>query len=315
MEKKLGTPFSYVSGAIVDKNTILMLARYDDAEGASCVIKYDLVSQKTLFFDIYFNATHMCLFKDLIYVTGIDGLVVVFTIKDMYEAGTDGEDDAYFDQESIDDSENGTDTYGDIRELRLIEKSIYAVGMGRQVYRRDGKNLWSHIDQGVLDRSDNTETVHGFNSMDGYEDSLMIAAGFGGEIWRYQQAKWIQLNSPTNVILSKVKMVKDIAYICGKAGILLKVKNDCIEVTPNDETEEQLWGLEWFGESLYAATLNNIYILNQDNRLECLDMGLDSVNCGKLIAGCGLLMSVGRKDVCVTDDGHSWIDATIRYKE
>src|SRR5689334_10453439 len=52
-----------------------------------------------------------------------------------------------FAEEHIDPSKDGPEYQGMMRDIRIIGEHAYAAGMGRQVYRREGKNKWKRIDQ------------------------------------------------------------------------------------------------------------------------------------------------------------------------
>jgi hypothetical protein len=233
-----------------------------------------------------------------LFAVGPDGRVLV---------GSTGGDK----EELIDATKNGPGLHGDIRDLRFIGKHLYAAGMGRQVYRREGRQKWVHRDTGVLQKPSTTE-VKGFNSIDGISESDMYAVGFGGEIWRWNGKGWSQCDSPTNAILNSVRAVKDeLIYVCGPSGLLLAGRRDEWKIVGHDSSDEEFWALEWFRNELYVAADESLFRLNADDTLELVDMGLGyGVTCGFLHASAGLLLSVGRKHVCWTKDGKQWFDIT-----
>nr|WP_319490554.1 hypothetical protein [uncultured Desulfobacter sp.] len=310
---KIGSPWSFTAGYVQDKDTCFFVGQFDDVEESAAAIKWDLKQKDKYLFDIFFDATQFVVLQDEGFVTGIDGTITVFDVKKMYGPGQPDEDEEGEDEE-IDDSDNGVKVHGDIRELRVINENLYAVGMGRQIYRREGKNHWTHQDYGILDDPTNTKSVFGLNSMDAIGDT-MCAAGFGGEIWWRKNDIWVQMDSPTNVILNKVKAVKNIVYICGKGGVLLKGNEKNINVVEHNSTEDEFWSLEYYQDTIYAATRKNVYML-KNNDLIPVKMGLgDDTSCGFLHANDGILMSVGTKDICITKDGKTWEDITPRYKQ
>ncbi len=68
---------------------------------------------------------------------------------------------------------------------------------------------------------------------------------FCGEIWRCNKG-WQQLESPTNVILNKVKVVRDdLIYVCGQQGMLLVGTDNVWSIVDHGSTTDQIWDLEW----------------------------------------------------------------------
>jgi hypothetical protein len=210
--------------------------------------------------------------------------------------------------EQIDPSGNGPGLHGHIRDLRFIGNHMYAAGMGRQVYKREGKDQWVRLDAGVL-QTPGTTDVKGFNSIDGLGEDDMFAAGFGGEIWHFNKGKWQQDASPVDVILNKVRVIrKDLAFAGGQMGTLLRRNDDRWEVVDHHSTTNEIWDIEWFNDTLYLATDKKLFRLLPNDTLELVDMKLGKdVTCGALHANDGVLLSVGRKHVCYTEDGKKWI--------
>src|SRR5262245_24555232 len=92
---------------------------------------------------------------------------------------------------------------GPMRAIRSIEGKAYAVGMYRQVYRRDGVNNWTCIDQETRPPNDDKKVVS-FEAIDGFSADEVYAAGRNGEIWCYDNRGWKRLDSPTNMILTNL---------------------------------------------------------------------------------------------------------------
>ena len=301
--KKASEFYSFVSGYVQDSETLRIIAQLDDlietGEPNSTLMKWVRSENKWYSFDFDWFATSLSvvLTPELqVFAAGPDGRVMVGTIH--------GEQ-----QEKIDPSEDGPDVHGDIRDLRIIGKHLYLVGMGRQVYRRES-GKWVRRDAGVLQTPDLDE-VKGFNAIDGLSEDDIYAVGWDGEIWHLKKGTWRQIESPTNVILNGVRVIKkNLAFACGQNGILLRGYGDTWDVVEQDGTDDQIWDLEWFKDTLYLATDDAIYQLLPDDTLEPVDMRLgDEVTCGSLHAKDGVLLSVGTKHVCFTEDGVNWQDA------
>src|SRR5262245_53048090 len=120
-----------------------------------------------------------------------------------------------FSDEVIDDSKDGPERTGALRDARFIAGRVFAVGMARQAYRRGGAGKWARIDADI--RSKKPELA-GFNGVDGFSDRDVYAAGFKGEIWRWNGKTWTKLDSPTNVALHRVRCVPpSTVYVVGAA--------------------------------------------------------------------------------------------------
>ena len=152
--------------------------------------------------------------------------------------------------------------------------------------------------------------VSGFNSIDGLGEDDIYAVGYGGEIWRRVNNTWRQLESPTNVILHRVRVVKKkLAYASGQKGVLLRGVGDSWQEIRHDSTQDNLWGLEWFKGTLYMASEDTLYRLNDDDDLDVVDMqGIDT--CGHLHANDGVMWSFGTKNIAWSEDAVNWNDVT-----
>jgi hypothetical protein len=195
---------------------------------------------------------------------------------------------------------------GPMRGLRSIGGKAYAVGTHRQVYRRDGANTWTCIDETTRPESEDPRVVS-FESIDGFSPEEIYAAGRQGEIWLYDSRQWHRLNSPTNMILTDVCCAGDgNVYVCGRYGTLLRGRDGRWEVIGQESTQEDLWRAIWYREKLYLSTMRFLYTL-EDNRLEQVDFGGDvPITCFHLSAADGVLWSIGAKDV-MSYEGTNWV--------
>jgi len=154
--------------------------------------------------------------------------------------------------------------------------------------------------------------VAGFNSIDGLSEDDFYAVGFGGEIWRCLKGRWRQIESPTNVVLHRVRVVPDdLAYACGQEGVLLRGRGDEWEQIDHGATEDNLWDLEWYGDRLYLAHDDGLFTLKGANSLEAVKFGIrGTITCRHLHANDGVLLSSGPKNVVWTSDGKKWEEIT-----
>ena len=212
-------------------------------------------------------------------------------------------------EERLDPSLEGPRGRGNVRGVRLIGDHVYAVGMGRQVYRRDGPGIWSHCDTDVV-RPVGALDITGFSAIDGLVESDLFAVGMGGEIWTRDDRGWRPVDSPTNVILQCVRAVAPgLVYACGQQGVLLRGSPEGWEPVAHSSTRDDLWGMEWFEDRLYVASSKAIFRLDGDD-LHRVDTGLgDSFTYGELHAGEGAMWSFGAMNIARTD-GRAWMDST-----
>lgn len=297
---------SYVTGFVQNKGYLFALMRYDELEeaghGDTDIARWDRANKRWASFSLEWAATHLHVASTptpfAAYATGPEGRVVIKTASKA-------------DEELIFPGADGPEGLGDIRDLRLIGETLYATGMNRQVYRRKPTGGWVRADTGVVITKPSLKTVHGFNSIDGRSEKDIYAAGFGGEMWRFDGKRWRQIESPTNLMLDRVRAVaKDRVYICGKEGVLLRGHLDAWEVVDHGGTDDELWDVEIFEDAIYLATDDAVFRLNDDDELEPVKLGKKNVTCGALHANDGVLMSVGRSHVLYTEDGRKWHEIT-----
>ncbi len=212
------------------------------------------------------------------------------------------------DHEVIDGSDDGPPGHGEIRDLRWVGKALYAAGMNRQVYRRVPGEPWRRHDAACLGDPKELE-VFGFNAIDGVTEDDLYAVGFAGEIWHCRDGKWRAADSPTNVILHRVRAAgpREI-YAAGQMGVVLRGHDDVWDFLEHDLTEDDLWGMEWFQGRLYLASKSGLFRVDGDT-LEKVDTGLGAGRTyAHLHSGGGALWSFGPLHLAWTTDGEHWHD-------
>lgn len=204
-----------------------------------------------------------------------------------------------------DNEETGISGRGELRGVCAVEGVAYACGMDRQVYRRHDENDWRAMDTGARPPLDD-ETIVGFETIGGFSRKEIYAAGWNGEIWEFNGKRWVQHDSPTNLILSALCCGEDgVVYIAGQSGTLLRGRNGTWDVLEQDDVSEDLWSLAWFDGALYASSLLAVYRLVND-RLELVDFGdAQPSSCFHLSAADGALWSIASKAI-VAFDGSTW---------
>lgn len=195
---------------------------------------------------------------------------------------------------------------GALRCIRGIRGRFYAAGMKRQVYVRLDKGRWMAIDNGARPPVESKQVV-GFESIDGFSDKEIYAAGWLGEIWKYDGKIWRQIDSPTNIILTNVCCAgDDNVYIAGRLGLLIRGRNQEWEVLDTHNFKEDFWGMAWYQGKLYLSTTRSVYSWEGD-RLERVDFEDDvPATCYQLSVAGDQMWSIGAKDV-MAFDGTEWV--------
>jgi hypothetical protein len=211
-------------------------------------------------------------------------------------------------EENVIAGEDSPDKHGPMRGINNINGKAYAVGMNRQVYRRDAKDIWRcmHYSSETDNEEDDSEVI-GFEAIDGFSDDEIYTVGLGGEIWKYNGSVWQAVDSPTNLPLTCVICAGDgNVYACGRKGILLSGRDSSWNLIEHDVMEDDIWGMAWFKDELYLSTLWEVYKLNKQFSLTPVNFGSDvPSSCFHLSESNGVLWSVGKKDI-MSFDGNKW---------
>jgi|CXWL01.1.fsa_nt_gi hypothetical protein len=190
-----------------------------------------------------------------------------------------------------------------IRNANEIKGFVYACGMKRQVYKRIDEEKWIDLSAPSPDSSEKA----GFEAIGGYSADEIYAVGWRGEIWGFDGKKWENKASPTNKILTSICCTpKGECYICGQQGVVIKGRKDEWEII-NRESDINIdfWDLCWFQDRLYIASMNNLYVLENNELIDVDFGGIEPPSCFSLTTSEGILWSVGNSDV-VSFDGTSW---------
>jgi hypothetical protein len=208
-------------------------------------------------------------------------------------------------EEQIGRGEDHPEKRGPLREVRTIAGRAYACGMDRQVYRRDAAHAWTCIDMDMR-KAPAALDVFGFESIHGFSENDIYAVGWHGEIWHFDGSRWSRIESPTDLILTRVFCAEDgRVYICGQQGMLIRGRGSSWQVVEHGDTQEDLWDLQWFNGRLYLSTTRMLYIL-EDDRLKIVDTGDEiPATCYHLDAADGIMWSIGAKDI-LQFDGQTW---------
>jgi len=160
-----------------------------------------------------------------------------------------------------------------LRDVRVIGRATYAVGMGRQVYRRSGPAKWTPISEEA--RPTTRGKVTGFNGIAGWDEENLIAVGYDGEIWRRRHGEWSQIESPTDLLLNLVEVVSpELAFACGLNGTLLRMRGETWQkIEHGREETESLIAMAYFRDRLYLSDGETLLRLEADDTLSTVDIG------------------------------------------
>ncbi|SPB18051.1 hypothetical protein NOV72_05250 [Caballeronia novacaledonica] len=190
-----------------------------------------------------------------------------------------------------------------IRNACTIDGYVYACGMKRQVYERSGENQWRDLSAPLASSG---ETA-GFESIQGYSREEIYAAGWSGEIWEFDGARWFDRAQLTNLILTCICCAPNgEVFVGGQEGTLIRGRHDVWTLMNwEDGFGADIWDVHWFGDCLYVATYSNLYTLDGTSLIP-VDFGpVGQLSCFNLTSAGGTLWSIGHNDVA-SFDGTTW---------
>jgi hypothetical protein len=283
-----GTPLSQVSGWVVMAMDDLAAQEIEH----SAILKYNAGT---------FEATCLKMFRSraALWLPGRQEVAIV---------GDSGEC-AVIDQNGVDrdefvtSSERNPRNTGHIRAATVLADEVIAVGMQRQVYRRDALGNWSDMMQGLPDSD--PEGVTGFECILALSDEEVYAAGWRGEIWMFEGRTWRRINSPTNKIITGMCLAPSGQIIaCGRSGLLISGRLDSWDIVNEGACPTDLWSVNGSTGKVFAAGLRHLFLLKDDGA-ELLDVDVDAESFGELCSGVNVLWSFGQKDF-LAFDGTAW---------
>jgi hypothetical protein len=190
-----------------------------------------------------------------------------------------------------------TDFRGNLRNLSVIEETIFACGMGRVVLQREGKGQWKTI--GPKPTKDDADVI-GFEDIDGYSRAEIYAVGWGGEIYWFDNDTWRRVDSPTSANLTALCCAEGGAvYVVGHNGIMLRGRHDAWSVIDTDR-KENLRDVAYYNGTIYVTTDFRILKLVDEKLVNDTDFADPNDlpgTCLHLLAASDGLISLGTKDV------------------
>ncbi|WP_052773006.1 hypothetical protein [Luteimonas sp. FCS-9] len=226
---------------------------------------------------------------------GHDGRVVRWGAKD-------------FSEEHIDAGSDDPRLGGGMRDIQVIGDRVYAVGMGRCVYRCDGEAHWVRIDAGVRVAAPD-DTGAGFNAIDGFGADALFAAGWHGELWCFDGTQWVRERSPTTLALHRVVCGADgVVYAAGQQGTLLVRRDAQWQLLPQALTRQDFWGACWFAGRLHLCTASALFVLDGEALQEIpLEPEISRASgLHRLSASAEAIWAVGDRIAIRSTDGRRW---------
>lgn len=217
---------------------------------------------------------------------------------EIHSAGPDGQSITSLSTNGEEPVERGV-----LRDIRVVGDDVYVVGLGRQVFRRQGDGPWIRIDFDVI-QSKGSEEIAGFESVDGFGSNEVYAVGMGGDIWLFDSQVWRKIDGATNLILSKVLCAPDgKVYIGGQLGTLIEGRGAAWQLIGLEFTTETIWDLAWFDGALWISTIAGLYRYFRGG-FEVVEVGLGgNPSYRYLSATTDTLWSIGSDDLLVYQSG------------
>jgi hypothetical protein len=297
----LSSVYSFVGCFVQSSDVLRVLAQSDELNEHknpnTTLLKFLPAQNQKFSFHLRWTATKILTVerpKSEVLAAGPDGRVCIRTASG----------DA---QEQIGTPNEGPSVNGLIRDMRVIGATVFAAGMGRQVYERMSGGRWNPIHGSILQPLSLKE-VRGFNAIHGLDESEIVAAGWYGEIYRRRVNLWSAEDSGTNIIINDVHIVPGgTTFACGQKGTLLRDSGSGWQMIDHQVTDDEIRSLQWFRDKLYAATDEDLFAMDSHGkfkRVKVTQTGQSSFD--SLHANDGVLMSVGPKDIWWTRDANKW---------
>jgi len=213
--------------------------------------------------------------------------------------------DSSFSQELVGDKQHMPQNNGALMKVcATTDGQVYAVGVGRQVYKKVSTSRWLRADQGCYASVDE-EPAAVFADVVALADTSLCAVGWDGEIWLARDQKWTPIVSPTNVALLCATVASNgQVYAAGASGVVLCGRDDQWAVLENAETDDDIISVVEFNQMLYLATASGLFCL-QDNCVEPVKTDWPVTSVVNMRTSDNRLLVIGDKTVRIFD-GKNW---------
>jgi hypothetical protein len=181
----------------------------------------------------------------------------------------------------------------------------YAVGTGREVYRRVAANKWDRLTDVPMARSLPEDLDHaGFDDIDGFSDKDLYACGARGDLWTFDGKRWIAQDVPTDANLEKVLCAPDgRVYITTNRPELVVGRRSEWRAVPVDTDGELLEDIVAFDSRVLISTDDGILEF-RDYQLQKADLRVPKMNSySHMATGDGVLVVAGSDEAAFFDGG------------
>jgi len=290
--------FTIVAGDVQGEEVFRVIAFIDqlrEKNSTSCgVYKHDSSDDKWVIFNLDWSGIGLSVIREPD-VT----LVIISEFGNILLAGRDN-----YKIITVSPGLEGPEGYGPLREIYAIGSSAYIVGMSRQIYRISYDGSWEIFEEGIV-RPSLIKDVCGFNAIHGVSEKLLYVVGFNGEIWVNEGGGWRQVESPTNVVLNCVRVMKSgNVFIGGQNGILLE-GSEGLFLVKETGVDEDIWSMDSFNNALYFCTEKKLFVIN-DNKVSRVDVGVNHDVFRSIRSQDNVICIFGPKIILKSRDGKKW---------
>ncbi len=189
-----------------------------------------------------------------------------------------------------------------ITRLATLHDAIWACGMGRAVWRRDGNGQWSDLSapKGTL-----ADGITGFTGIAETEPGTLLAAGWRGEIWLRSNGVWTQEDSPSNSNFNNLSVAPsgEVVVVGDRGGLVVGRPGRWLAI--DTRTDFNLQGVCHFAEETFICTDFEIFRLVDGKLLRETRFVDDErpATCMNFMVGSNSVYSQGERDLYRFQDG------------
>ncbi|WP_299871129.1 hypothetical protein [uncultured Cocleimonas sp.] len=136
-------------------------------------------------------------------------------------------------------------------------KSYFAHGMSNCILSSDNGVDWGNFNKGI------DKNIYGVMGLSVNNKGNGVCVGWDGEIYIFEDNKWIDLDSPTNSILTSCCILESgLFYACGKSGVIIKGKNNYLEVIEHSHKGMEFWDVFEYENEVFICASTTIFRLS-----------------------------------------------------
>lgn len=200
----------------------------------------------------------------------------------------------------------GPTTSCNTRKLKCIDGWVYAVGMGRRVFKRIAASQWTPILEGLIWPEQMDYLDMGFEDIHGQTKNNMYAVGGSGDVWHYDGEKWEWCDFPSNEQLSCVLVTPDgTVYISGEGGNLWRGKMHTWEKIHTGASSVLNKDLVWYNNQVWVSSDYQLRVWNGKELVRPIHNGEEIIMSGNMDVYENLLL-VADLNTVMLFDGSDW---------